>query len=603
MVSTDPAAGRDADCAARRRAAAARGLVERVPAGAAGAPQPALPGGGRCATLAIAADQFLVRRGERDTTVIAGYPWFTDWGRDTMISLPGLCLATGRHEEARGILRAFAAAVDRGMLPNRFQDRAKPPEYNTVDATLWFFVAIRRYLDATGDEAFVRGELLGVLEDILAWHRRGTRHGIRVDDDGLLYAGEPGVQLTWMDARVGDWVVTPRRGKPVEIQALWYNALRVLAELESRLRPYGAKAPSSRPTRNAPAAVSSSCSGTPPPAASTTASISAPARLPTELDDRVRPNQVLALSLPYELLDPVSAASVLDVVEARLLTPVGLRSLDPRHADYRPRYEGGPAQRDAVYHQGVVWSWLLGSFITALVRVRGDEGRRQARCLLERAAAHLGEACVGSVSEIFDAEPPFAPHGCPAQAWGVAEWLRAAIEDAGLGVGPVIGSTSDSPRSLREEPTGGHRHPRSSERIHAVAGARRRAPAVRSVRSDPRNSEPEGASDRPARLRQRAALPRGDRRGRSRARRLPLRGRPRRLPVVGGDELAAAPERFASTRYVDSETLALTRAAPAGARRWSATPRTRSSTRWRTVGVNARSSPTSSIAAAPATAR
>ena len=320
------------------------------------------------------------------------------------------------------------------MLPNRFQDRGEPPEYNTVDATLWFFVAIRRYLDATGDEAFVRGELLGVLEGILAWHRRGTRHGIHVDDDGLLYAGEPGVQLTWMDARVGDWVVTPRRGKPVEIQALWYNALRILAQLESRFgraeRSAKLEADAERARRrfvelfwNAAAGCLYDCVDQRAAAAA------------IELDDRVRPNQVLALALPYELLDPVRAASVLDVIEARLLTPVGLRSLDPRHADYRPRYEGGPAQRDAVYHQGTVWSWLLGPFITALARVRGDEGRRQARALLERAAAHLGEACVGSVSEIFDAEPPFTPRGCPAQAWGVAEWLRAAIEEAGLGVG------------------------------------------------------------------------------------------------------------------------------------------------------------------------
>ena len=236
VVSTDPAAGRDAVAILGAERLRRERLVDRVPA-------LAPPGAGATPdwvrTLAIAADQFLVRRGEHDTTVIAGYPWFTDWGRDTMISLPGLCLATGRHAEARGILRAFAAAVDRGMLPNRFPDRGEPPEYNTVDATLWFFVAIRRYLDATGDEAFVRDELLGVLEDILAWHRRGTRHGIRVDDDGLLYAGEPGVQLTWMDARVGDWVVTPRRGKPVEIQALWYNALRILAAARESVRPCG----------------------------------------------------------------------------------------------------------------------------------------------------------------------------------------------------------------------------------------------------------------------------------------------------------------------------------------------------------------------------
>jgi predicted glycogen debranching enzyme len=442
VVSTEPAARRDGLALLAAEKLRRERLLTRLPAIAhddVGSAQvslnaPDAAGADLLRMLTIAADQFLVRRGERDTTVIAGYPWFTDWGRDTMISLPGLCLATGRHAEARGILRAFAAVVDRGMLPNRFPDRGEAPEYNTVDATLWFFVAIRRYLDATGDEAFVRGELLGVLEDILAWHRRGTRHGIGVDDDGLLYAGEPGVQLTWMDARVGDWVVTPRRGKPVEIQALWYNALRILAALEVRFgrAEQGAEleADAERARRrfvelfwNAAAGCLYDCVDQRGGAAA------------TELDDRVRPNQVLALSLPYDLLDPVRANSILDLVEARLLTPFGLRSLDPRHTDYRARYEGGPAQRDAVYHQGAVWSWLLGPFITALVRLRGDEGRRQARRLLERAASHLGEACVGSVSEIFDAEAPFSPRGCPAQAWGVAEWLRAAIEDVGLGVG------------------------------------------------------------------------------------------------------------------------------------------------------------------------
>jgi predicted glycogen debranching enzyme len=447
VVSADPAAGRNAEsllAGERRRREA---LLTRVPGVAAGATQPAVAGAGLVRALAIAADQFLVRRGERDTTVIAGYPWFTDWGRDTMISLPGLCLVTGRHSEAKGILRTFAAAVDRGLLPNRFQDRGEPPEYNTVDATLWFFVAIRRYLEATGDEAFVRGELLAVLEDILDWHRRGTRHGIHVDEDGLLYAGEPGVQLTWMDARVGDWVVTPRRGKPVEIQALWYNALRILAELEARSgrREKGAdlEAEAERARRrfielfwNDAVGCLHDCVDQRDGAAA------------TEIDDRVRPNQVLAL--PFELLDRARAAAALDTVERRLLTPVGLRSLDPGHPDYRPRYEGGPAQRDAVYHQGTVWSWLLGPFITALVRLHGEEGRRRAGRLLEQAAArHLGEGCVGSVSEIFDAEAPFTPRGCSAQAWGVAEWLRAAVEDARLGAGQQRAEGGQAAGNLR----------------------------------------------------------------------------------------------------------------------------------------------------------
>jgi glycogen debranching enzyme len=470
VISTEPPAGRDAFALVaaergRRRsllgrlpgAAAVRAPAGRAPAGDArrgaagadGSPDAALAASDFLAALTLAADQFLVRRGE-GTTVIAGYPWFTDWGRDTMISLPGLCLVSGRHAEARGILQAFAAVVDRGLLPNRFVDGAETPEYNTIDATLWFFVAIRRYLDASGDEALVRRELLPVLRDILAWHRRGTHHGIHQDDDGLLYGGEKGVQLTWMDARVGDWVVTPRRGKPVEIQALWYNALRILADLERRCGSAGEatalEADAERARRrfvelfwNPAAGCLRDCvdqrGGQPA----------------IEVDERIRPNQILALALPYELLDPERAAAVLRVVEAKLLTPFGLRSLDPAHPDYRPRYQGGPAERDSVYHQGVVWSWLLGPFLTALVRLRGDDGRLQARRILAGSAQHLAAACVGSVSELFDAEEPFQPRGCPAQAWGVAEWLRAAIEEAGLSLqswGGEAGEEGAGPAAL-----------------------------------------------------------------------------------------------------------------------------------------------------------
>ncbi|HVR28512.1 MAG TPA: amylo-alpha-1,6-glucosidase, partial [Thermoanaerobaculia bacterium] len=432
VVSAAPATGRDAFALASAERWRRQELLRRVPSAPApmrplaaepvrrGQPRSVPRRGGGAATrsarevgapappshalvraLVLAADQFLVRRGERGTTVIAGYPWFTDWGRDTMIALPGLCLVTGRPEEAKGILRAFAAAVDSGMVPNRFPDGAETPEYNTVDATLWFFVATWRYLEATGDQAFVERELLPVLDDILDWHRRGTRHGIHQDEDGLLYSGEPGVQLTWMDARIGDWVVTPRRGKPVEIQALWYNALRILAELRARAgrereaATLEAAAERAR-TRfvelfwNAEAGCLRDCvdqrGGAPP----------------LEIDDRIRPNQVLALSLPFEPLDRERAAAVLAVIEARLVTPYGLRSLDPAHSDYRPRYEGGPVARDSVYHQGAVWSWLLGPYLTALVRLRGDDGRVEARRLLVRAAEHLAEGCVGSVSEIFD---------------------------------------------------------------------------------------------------------------------------------------------------------------------------------------------------------
>ncbi len=372
--------------------------------------------------LARAADQFVVRRGDDLRTVIAGYPWFGDWGRDTMIALPGLALVTGRLADAKKILRAFAASVSQGMLPNRFPDDGEEPEYNTVDATLWFFVAIYRYLVYSGDREFVDRELVPVLRDILEWHDRGTRYGIAVADDGLLAAGEPGVQLTWMDAKVGDWVVTPRQGKAVEINALWYNALRILAELESHFgRPDRARSLATR----AEGVRRTFCRtfwfedgkylhdviGAAGP------------------DSSLRPNQIFALSLPFPLLSKARAKCVLARVEQALLTPVGLRSLSADHPDYRGIYGGDALSRDSVYHQGTVWSWLLGPFVTALVRVRGEAGRRQAAELLDTAFEHLEDACIGTVSEIFDGQPPHEPRGAPAQAWSVAELLRAYFED------------------------------------------------------------------------------------------------------------------------------------------------------------------------------
>ncbi len=380
-----------------------------------------------CRALTLAADQFLVRRGPALRTVVAGYHWFGDWGRDTMIALPGLCLVTGRHEEAKGILRAFAAVIDQGMLPNRFPDRGESPEYNAVDASLWYFVAVHQTLAATGDEALARDEMLPHLEDILAWHRRGTRHGIRQDADGLLAAGEPGAQLTWMDAKVGDQVITPRSGKPVEVQALWHNALAILAALYER---YGRGAEAAalrgeakRVRRRFEELFWYEAGGH-------LYDVVDRAGVP---DPSLRPNQLLALSLPFPLLEGARAESVLRAVESRLLTPVGLRTLSPDDPRYRPRYTGGPAERDAGYHQGTVWPWLLGPYLTALVRVRGAAGREQARQVLERLSGHLGEAGLGSISEIFDAEPPHAPRGCIAQAWSVSEVLRAAVEDARLG--------------------------------------------------------------------------------------------------------------------------------------------------------------------------
>ncbi|HXO22574.1 MAG TPA: amylo-alpha-1,6-glucosidase, partial [Thermoanaerobaculia bacterium] len=438
MIATGDPAGRDAWALLERERRRREGFVRRFVA-TTGCDEPF------CRTLALAADQFIVRRWRRahpgspapripgageQRTILAGYHWFADWGRDTMISLPGLCLLTGRFDEAREILRAFAAVVDRGMVPNRFPDRGEEPEYNSADASLWLFVAVHRFLEATGDDEFVRREMLPVLDEILAWHERGTRHNIHEDADGLLYAGEPGIQLTWMDVKIGDWVVTPRRGKPVEVNALWYNALAIAARLAERLgRPEQAARLARRAARvrerfielywnEATGWLLDCVDG-------------------EERDATLRPNQLLALSLPFPLLEGPRARSVLQVVEAKLLTPVGLRSLAPGDPRYRPTYGGSAAERDAAYHQGTVWPWLLGPFLTALVRLRGESGRAQARALLAAFAPHLWEAGVGTVSEIFDAEPPHAPHGCIAQAWSVAELLRAAVEDAGLGRRPT----------------------------------------------------------------------------------------------------------------------------------------------------------------------
>ena len=285
-------------------------------------------------------------------------------------------------------------------------------------------MAVWKYLEATGDGDFVRGELLPVQEDILVWHRRGTRHGIHEDADGLLASGEPGVQLTWMDAKVGDWVVTPRMGKPVEIQALWCNALSILAALRER---WGGDAGELRER----AAVVAERFGElfwNEAAGCLYDNVD-----PTGTrDPSLRPNQLLALSLPFALVTGERAERVLRAVEAKLLTPVGLRTLAPDDPAYRPACTGGPLERDSAYHQGTVWPWLLGPYLTALVRVRGAEGRRQGRALLAGFAPHLGEAGIGSVSEIFDGDPPHTPRGCIAQAWSVAEVLRAAVEDLGL---------------------------------------------------------------------------------------------------------------------------------------------------------------------------
>jgi predicted glycogen debranching enzyme len=370
--------------------------------------------------LVLAADQFIVERRTAmapGNTVIAGYPWFGDWGRDTMIALPGLTLTTGRPQIAANILRTFAAFVSDGLLPNRFPDGAEAPEYNTVDATLWYFVAIDEYVRASGDRKLL-DELFPVLRSIVRWHQRGTRHGIRVDDrDGLLRAGEHGVQLTWMDAKVGDWVVTPRIGKPVEINALWFNALTIMRDFAHQLgdvegaREYASA--SERVARSFNERFWYADGGY----------LYDVVDGPEGDDPSLRPNQLFAISLRHPLLDNGRARAVVDKCMQELWTPVGMRSLAPTDTRYAPRYSGTPYERDAVYHQGTVWSWLLGPFAIAHFRIHDD--KPAALALLDGIAAHLRDGCVGQVSEIFDAEAPFAPRGCFAQAWGVAETLRA----------------------------------------------------------------------------------------------------------------------------------------------------------------------------------
>lgn len=371
--------------------------------------------------LAIAADQFLVQRGDGLHTILAGYPWFTDWGRDTMIALPGTCLVTGRHEEAKSIFRAFAAHADQGMIPNRFPDHGETPDYNTVDATLWLFVAFYKYLQYTQDYVFAK-ELWPVLQDIITWHERGTRYHIGIDEDGLLSAGEHGTQLTWMDAKVGDWVVTPRQGKAVEINALWYNALRIAAFVAQKLGASTAELEqkAQRVHQQFNAQFWNADLGCLYDVIATDGA-----------DAAIRPNQIFALSLPFALVEDTRAQQLFTVVDEHLFTPRGLRSLSPQDPSYRSRYFGGPWERDGAYHQGIVWGWLIGPFLTALVRVHGTAGKERGRRIIAGFTEHLHEAGLGSISEIFDAEPPFAPRGCFAQAWSVAELLRAAVEDVG----------------------------------------------------------------------------------------------------------------------------------------------------------------------------
>jgi predicted glycogen debranching enzyme len=372
--------------------------------------------------LERAAEAYPARRADGTATVLAGYPWFTDWGRDTMISLPGLLLARGRLDEARQVLEGFLAHLDGGLVPNRFPDAAGPAEYNTADATLWMFQAVRAWLAAGGSGDFLRRFYSAGCEIVEA-HRRGTRHGIRVDPaDGLLVAGDAGSNLTWMDARVNGVPVTPRHGKPVEVNALWYNALRLLEEWahvvgdRSRAPEFGREASRVQ-------------------AAFDRAFWNEMRRccfdvlLPEGPDPRLRPNQLLALGLSFPLLDARRRALALSTVEAALLTPVGLRTLSREDPGYRPAYRGGPAERDAAYHQGLVWPWLLGPYADAVLSVRGDSPatRAQLRKAIAPLLDRLDAACLEQLPECYEPEAPFRAVGAPAQAWSVAEALRIVV--------------------------------------------------------------------------------------------------------------------------------------------------------------------------------
>jgi predicted glycogen debranching enzyme len=393
---------------------------------------------GVAAELVFASDQFVITpagraeeaarahaSGDEVRTVIAGYHWFTDWGRDTMISLEGLTLATGRCAEAGYILRTFARYVRDGLIPNMFPDRQKDGLYHTADATLWFFHALGRYLKRTDDPITLR-LLLPILQDIAEHHLRGTRFNIRVDPrDGLLAQGAEGYQLTWMDAKMGDWVVTPRRGKAVELNALWYNALKLL---EGWLRDGGDGAAAQRYAEHADRArdcfnkrfwfeeggylydvIDVDGGGT--------------------NDFACRPNQLFAISLDHPVLDPARWKSVVDVAERELVTPVGLRSLSPKHPDYKPIYAGDLRSRDGAYHQGTVWAWLIGPFVDAWLKVHPDE-KADARKFLERFPESMDDGGIGTISEVFDAREPHTAGGCIAQAWSVAEVLRCWLKTA-----------------------------------------------------------------------------------------------------------------------------------------------------------------------------
>jgi predicted glycogen debranching enzyme len=365
-----------------------------------------------------AGDAYVVKRGE-GKTIIAGYPWFGDWGRDTFIALRGLCISTGRLDEAHDILIQWAGAVSQGMLPNRFPDRGETPEFNSVDASLWYIVAVHDYLCAPENQAPSAPniqKLYAAIDAILSGYAAGTRFGIRADNDGLLACGQPGVQLTWMDAKVGNWVVTPRIGKPVEVQALWLNALWIASRFSRRWNDLFERGKASFVARF----WNQSATGL--------FDVVDCDHQTGVNDPSLRPNQIFAVGgLPLPLLEGARARCVVEAVEANLLTPIGLRSLGPRESAYVPRYEGDVGQRDGSYHQGTVWPWLIGPFVEAWLRIRDNtsEAKAEARDrFLSSFNDHLLAAGLGHISEIADAEPPHTPRGCPFQAWSMGEYIR-----------------------------------------------------------------------------------------------------------------------------------------------------------------------------------
>ena len=369
--------------------------------------------------LLIAADSFVVRRGKDNLTVLAGYPWFTDWGRDTMIALPGLTLTSGRFDVARKILLTFAQYCDKGMIPNAFPDKGETPTYNTVDASLWFVVVAWKYWKASGDDAGAR-ELLPAMADVIKYYKEGTRYDIRADGDGLITAGTAGTQLTWMDVKVDGYVPTPRHGKPVEINALWLNALLMLAEMEEKLLEDIHSAVILRKLADQVAGNFAKAFWN-RDGGYLYDVIQGDVR-----DASMRPNQIFAVSLPYSPLDKAQQKSVLDVVTEQLLTPYGLRSLSPRDQRYCPKYTGNRWQRDCAYHQGTVWAWLIGPYCDAYAKVNGmgKTQRKEIARIIQPLLNHMDQAGLGSVAEIFDGNAPHRPVGCFAQAWSVSELLR-----------------------------------------------------------------------------------------------------------------------------------------------------------------------------------